>query len=257
MRLIAAAALLVATACQYSAVRAPPQASPVVVPDRSVFTASGHTIDLEPTVMLWAEQEHLDVRARVRETVADIQRVLDVPHVSVRIVAGSYRSIPDVGIGGVTDQDSGDITITMDQRSSTGPRRLLTTWLPLALAHELHHAKRILDGPGYGTTILQAIVTEGSAEAFVREFDPNAPDIPWVRPLGVDEDAVLQRAQREGDAPDEGFMHDAWFFGKRGLPRWAGYRLGYAMARAYLDHHNEVTAADLAMVPAADVAAGY
>jgi uncharacterized protein YjaZ len=193
----------------------------------------------------------------VRAAITRIQRKLDAPDVDIDVQAGSFRVIPDVGIGGYTSPVSGEVKITMDQRSPAGLRRLLTTWLPLALAHELHHAKRIVDGPGYGTTIIEAIVTEGSAEAFVRETFPEAPAIPWVRPLGAkSQTEVWERAQRERDDLDEGAQHDSWFFGAEGLPRWAGYRLGYAIARSYLEHHPDEDAGGLAMRTAAEILSG-
>jgi hypothetical protein len=40
------------------------------------------------------------------------------------------------------------------------PNSLFDIWLPRTIAHELHHSKRINDGPGYGKTIEQAVVTE-------------------------------------------------------------------------------------------------
>ena len=84
----------------------------------------------------------------------------------------------------------------MDSRSPLGLRTLLTVWLPLALAHELHHSTRVLDGPGYGTTLLDTMVSEGGAEAFVREMYPYAPPIPWVRSLvAVDGAPHLARSE--------------------------------------------------------------
>lgn len=248
---VAAVCFLVACGCEYSNVRGAPRPADVVIPDALTFTSHSLEIRLEPTVMLWAREERIDVRALVDGAVATIQRKLETAPVPVTIQAGSYRTIPDVGIGGETNPATGEVKVTMDQRSPLATRTLLEVWLPLALAHELHHAKRVLDGPGYGTTLLEAMVTEGTAEAFVRETFPDAPPIPWVRSLSPSESrSVWERVQREGGDPDDGAQHDSWFYGSRGLPRWAGYRIGYAIARAYLEHHPDASAAGLALVSA-------
>jgi uncharacterized protein YjaZ len=122
------------------------------------------------------------------------------------------------------------------------------------MAHELHHAKRILQGPGFGTTLADALVAEGSAEAFVRELYPDAPAIPWVRPLSrAEAERVWDEAQLDQHQRTDAAMRDAWFFGGKSLPRWAGYRLGYAIARAYLARYPTVTAADMATLATADI----
>jgi hypothetical protein len=226
------------------------------IPGAVTLRASGFDVELDPTVMLWAEDAELDLRTIVRGAVRRAQRTLEATPAHISIVAGSYRTIPDVGIGGNTDRITGAVRVTMDQRSPVGLGDMLRTWLPLAVAHELHHSARILDGPGYGDTLLDAIVTEGAAEAFARETYPDAPPIPWVRELSDDDrETVWREARDELDFPDDPDRHERWFYGKDGLPRWAGYRLGYAIVTAYLERHH-VDAADLVGTSASDVLDG-
>lgn len=233
------------------------RSSPIVVPDALTFTWEDFDVRLEPTVVLWAQEVRVDIDDVVREALAKSQRDLRGTPVPITVQAGSIPVIPEVGIGGNADPVTGQVTITMDHRSPLALRQMLTVWLPLALAHELHHSKRILDGPEYGKTLLEAMITEGSAEAFVREVFPDAPGIPWVAPFDQDEEReVWQRAQAELQARDDLTRHHAWFYGAGNLPRWAGYRIGYAIVTAYLERHPEVGAADLAMIPAEEVYRG-
>jgi uncharacterized protein YjaZ len=162
-----------------------------------------------------------------------------------------------MGIGGDTDRRTGEVKISMDSRRPTPVKELLTVWIPVALAHELHHSRRIIDGPGYGSTLLDAMVTEGSAEAFVRQAYPSAPVIPWVAPLPPAQKAdVWRRARAVLAAPDDLDLHQTWFVGGGSLPRWPGYRIGYEIVRRYLARHPQTKAAELAMVPSAVIYAG-
>ena len=253
--------LLAGTACsntKFNAIAPGADAQPpVVVPDAVDVDASGYVVHLDPTVLLWARDAKVDLRSTVRRGVATIAEQLDATPTDVSISAGSYRVIPDVGIGGSTDPRTGEVIVSMDARSPLSPRELLTTWLPLVLAHELHHSARVLDGPGYGTTLLETMVSEGAAEAFVRDVYPDAPPIPWVRPLpDATERRLWREAQRWLDEPDDTDVYERWFLGKDDLPRWAGYRLGYAIARAYLRRHTDVDAGDLASIETAEIFRG-
>ena len=227
------------------------------MPDAIDFDASGFDVHLDPTVMLWARDADVDLRRLIHAEIVRIERRLHNSPVDISISAGSYRIIPDVGIGGFTDPDSGRLVISMDSRSPVGLDDLLTIWLPIVLAHELHHSHRVLDGPGYGRTLADAVVTEGSAEAFVRETYPDAPPIPWVEPLRSDEERrVWGYAKDELPRADTAERHERWFFGKDELPRWAGYKLGYAIVRAFLESHPDKNAADLATMSSDEVIDG-
>lgn len=116
------------------------------------------------------------------------------------------------------------------------------------VVHELHHVLR-WRGPGYGTTLGEAMVSEGLAGHFCRQLYNSAPEL-W--------EASLSRAQFEACAEqarqswhDPHYHHGAWFFGHGHLPRWAGYNLGYTLVDRYLAQHHEASAASLVHEPAA------
>jgi hypothetical protein len=247
---------LLAEGCQYASSVAPgrEQAVHIRIPDAVDMTWNKFHIHLDPTVLVWADQARVDLRSVVKRSLDHIETSLRGSPTAISIAAGSYWKIPNVGIGGDTNRTTGEVSISMDARRPTPVRQMLTVWLPVALAHELHHSKRIIDGPGYGSTLLDAMVSEGSAEAFVREVYPRAPAIPWVQPLQADQERdVWRRARAVLSAPDEMDLHNRWFLGGGALPKWSGYRLGYAMVRAYLNRHTEASAASLATLPTARI----
>ncbi len=113
-------------------------------------------------------------------------------------------------------------------------------------AHELHHAAR-WDGPGYGRSLGEALVSEGLAGCFVREmFGP--PPEPWeALPLATIRAHISHAAQHWND---HSYDHAAWFFGSGDLPRWLGYSLGTALVAHHITLHPGTDAANLAHAPA-------
>jgi uncharacterized protein YjaZ len=114
------------------------------------------------------------------------------------------------------------------------------------LAHELHHAARN-QGPGYGKTLGEALVSEGLAQAFEADITGHVPF------YAVALDAVtLDRVSKVAlpDLDREDYNHNSWFFGDgEEFPRHGGYSVGYAVVMAHLAASGQ-SAAALATLPA-------
>jgi hypothetical protein len=164
-----------------------------------------------------------------------------LPHrgrIRIAVALDTARSIPEIGVGGLTHSRTGDIYIAIDGTPPGGLKAALETWVPAALAHELHHSSRVRMGPGYGITLGEALVTEGLADHFVAEAFPGTPPQPWDHALSAGQESELWRKAQSVLEVPRGYSHRAWFFGGGDPPRWAGYTLGYRIAEAYLgDEH--------------------
>ena len=119
------------------------------------------------------------------------------------------------------------------------------------VAHEYHHeVARLRLAPGWTGDPLEAIVAEGKADAFaVRLFPALRP--PHTDPLTPDERVRAWTAfQQQLDAPSATFRDDFMFGRAQGMPRWAGYRLGFEMVNGYLEQHRDLDAPVWTMLPA-------
>lgn len=187
-----------------------------------------------------------DIESASRKADVDLERVAVrsarrafelLPHrgqIRIEIALDAASAIPDIGVGGFTNPETGNVFVSIDGAPPGGLKAALETWVPAILAHELHHSSRVRMGPGYGISLAEALVTEGLADQFVAEAFPDTPPQPWDNALSEDEETELwRRAQSVLEVPG-GYNHQAWFFGGGDLPRWAGYTLGYRIAEAYL-----------------------
>lgn len=136
-------------------------------------------------------------------------------------------TLPETGVGGYAPLPHW-IQVTLTPQNP----HFLQTWraeVPATLAHELHHARR-WRGPGYGQTLLEALVSEGLAQHYEVEERGGPP--PYAH-LEADLDELWRRAEPELSAPT--YDHNTWFYGSAaGLPRWAGYAPGFELVRRFL-----------------------
>lgn len=176
-----------------------------------------------------------EARAAARAAVAAAGDHITLPRFDLVIRAGD-EVMTGWGIGGYAPAP-GQIQITLD------PARFSPDLFVRTLVHEFHHLIR-WDGPGYGKSLGEALVSEGLAGHFVLHVLGGAPD-PWdaVAPS----DGLMRRASNEWSRRD--YDHAEWFFGKGAVRRWSGYGLGHRLIAEYLAQHPQDNPVTLATAP--------
>ena len=183
----------------------------------------------------------------VAATMERVSRALDFGNLSGDVAFDSRRAIPGYGVGGYTP-NAELVLIWLDPKASDTPD-LLSRRLPWIITHELHHALRWRN-PGYGSTLLEAMISEGLADHFALQvLGGSAP--PWTSALSSQDVASIHERAASAMAAAR-YDHSEWFFGNGSIPRWAGYTLGFEMVSAYLESHPGSTPAALVSTHAAE-----
>lgn len=186
---------------------------------------------------IFGDQEAV-IAQHIRDTWELASRQLSLAGITVRVGPGPEYLIPGWGIGGRgLSGTEVELVVAPSLPSSTVAARL-----PSLAAHEFHHAARFR-GPGYGNTLLQAMVSEGLADHYASELF-GEPLPPWVMALSeADLLLWLDRARPRFDSTT--YNHSAWFFGTGNVPNWTGYTIGFRLVGDYLAAHPGSTAASL------------
>jgi len=206
-----------------------------------------------------ATQARIDLVGATEGALRRVEAILPGPAMDISVDVDPALVIPEVGVGGFTDHHTGAVRIALDSR----PSMLLPAvrdWLPGSLAHEIHHSRRILAGPGYGRTLGEAIVTEGLAVAFEREAFPWAPQSPWASAIDTPTQRRLWPMALAAFDRADIVEHQHWFFGSQvDVPRWSGYTLGVELVNAYVRGHPGSAPSRLVTLAAKDIvsASGY
>lgn len=189
------------------------------------------------------------IREVLESTLQRTIKALPITGVTITVRPDPKATIPGYGVGGYTPNGH-EVNIALDPKFADWAL-LLTNNLPQTLAHELHHSAR-WRGPGYGSTLFEAMITEGLADGFAVEL-LDIPAAPWSDAFPREQTArFLAVARPEFDvrpySPDD---HARWFFGSDPtLPKWTGYTLGFRLVDDYIEHHPGTTAATLVQMPA-------
>lgn len=160
-----------------------------------------------------------------------VSALLPIEGVKIYIRHDPTSVIPELGVGGYSP-DGDEIYVAVDASHPKFESFVIPN-IYRTLLHEMHHTAR-WRGPGYGETLLEALVTEGLADHFELEITNNSPQ-PWDEALSAEQErALFDRAIEELN--NNKYSHEDWFYGseKRKIPRWTGYTLGFNIVGEYL-----------------------
>ncbi len=168
------------------------------------------------------------------QAVTDIKKILPVNDVDITFEYNPGFTIPEVGVCGYAPNGN-LVRISLDPENPHFALNLVAE-LRGTLAHELHHCMR-WRGPGYGTRLHEALVTEGLARSFELQFRPEGRFPVYHKVFSAENIAsLLQLAKAEFDAPK--YDHNQWFFTgstAKDIPPLAGYTLGFEIVRKFLE----------------------
>ncbi len=171
------------------------------------------------------------LEAVTASTVETVTRFLPIDDVDIVFYINPPFTIPEVGVCGYAPTAK-IVFMSLDPQN----KAFLAAFdeeIPATLAHELHHCMR-WRGPGYGKTLVEALVTEGLARDFERVLrGGRLPSYHKVFPKAQMEE-LLARASAEFNNPS--YSHSDWFFGSeaRSIPEVAGYSMGYEFVQRHI-----------------------
>lgn len=183
-----------------------------------------------------------DIKRVFDRSIKEINSKISISDVDVVIYDNPDSAIPEIGIGGYAPNKH-LVWIFIDP-AFPNLAQSIEKELGRTLAHELHHALR-WKGPGYGKTLLEALITEGLADHFDMEVN-NAPPHAWNKVFSSENiQKYLNLAKKEFNK--ENYNHSDWFFGskKKNIPRWTGYSLGFCLVEEYLKKNPKEKASSL------------
>jgi uncharacterized protein YjaZ len=170
-----------------------------------------------------------------RNSVTEIVKHLPVCGVDVTFQFNPLAVIPEVGMSGFSPSAHLiQVSLDPDNRNFDAA---LEIELRATLAHELHHCLR-WRGPGYGSSLREALVSEGLARDFETRFRPDRGLPLYHRRLAIQEiNHLLQIVTNSQNEPN--YNHGEWFFTgseAKEIPPFAGYDLGLTIARGFIKH---------------------
>lgn len=172
-----------------------------------------------------------DIQKQSEKASRKVTEKIPISNVDIVFYDNPQGVIPEIGIGGYASSPH-LVLIALDPKFANF-EKTVSEEIARTIAHELYHCLRSR-GPGWGKSLLAAMVSEGLADHFDLEVNGGGLRL-WDVALGNKQMLELgEKAKKEYQ--NENYNHNEWFFGlKEGtIPRWAGYSLGFKLVGDYL-----------------------
>lgn len=176
-------------------------------------------------------QEMEFISELINSSVEIVNKILPLKKPIFKIISDKDRVIPEYGVSGYCPNQF-SIEIIVEK----GRLEDWKKYLPKTLYHEWHHLAR-WQGPGYGKTLMEVIISEGLAQHFEVEVTGGEPSF-YTNVLTEEQRTKLLDVLAK-DYDDSDYDHYIWFFGKGDFPFLAGYDISYFIIGKYLEKTNK------------------
>lgn len=175
---------------------------------------------------------------------------LGIDLINIVIYPNRGLTIPKIGTGGFAP-NSEWIRISVDPfYKEEDLKFIIKNRVPLSVYHELNHIAR-WNGPGYGNTLLETIVSEGLAIIFAEE-SWDLFEAPWGKYKQAEMKNYLKILNERNREEDKNYNHAEWFFGK-GKPNWLGYKLGAFIIRSVKNKNPDIDISVLTVINSKEI----
>lgn len=180
------------------------------------------------------------IKSIITEVLEKYESVQHVGALDIVVAENPSMTIPGHGLGGYTST-AHELYIPIDL-AAENVKENIDAHLASTMAHELSHVVRLQAGqPLAGDGNLgDNVIAEGLADHLSLSMYPDQ-DIPWTTSLrGAEFDRMKQQFLNEWQ--QKPYDHNAWFYGASysDIPHWAGYSLGFAIVKDYLEQNNKM-----------------
>lgn len=179
-------------------------------------------------------------RALIEETVEKSNEVIatffDTSLIELSVVPFAEGDAPKWGIGGVA-LSSQRVELYLDAAHDS-LTNIIKDELPSVLAHEVHHTQRMKTRLP-SDTLLQYLILEGLACHFEKNFNGGQTPSLFADIKNNDWKAMYQYMKPK--LHSNSYSFDDYFLNQKedGLPKYAGYWVGYNLVKDYLDRTNK------------------
>jgi len=114
--------------------------------------------------------------------------------------------------------------------------------LKYTVAHEYNHLVNIENnGRKSRSSLLEAMITEGKADAFAKMVYPEI-RVPLTEALSeIEASAVLEKLRKNVDSTDREIYRGFLYGGYRDIPRWSNYKIGYVITNSFIENNPDIT----------------
>jgi uncharacterized protein YjaZ len=175
--------------------------------------------------------------------------ILKIPLVNITVYPNKNFVIPETGDGGYTPSKDWFHIYIDPQRKDFN--KIVKNVIPATIYHEMNHAAR-WKYTGYGTNLLEVIITEGLATVFAEEQWIKF-KAPWADCSEAEINTLLNIVRKREKKNDITYSHGEWFYGTGKLPRWIGYKVGSYVIKSYRSKNKSIKWNQLIKMNANDI----